>query len=248
MFFRVLSTEFLKIKRTLALWMVLIAPAVVLALQFMIAYQANGNLNRPGTDVWGRIVQNAMSLWTILMMPMFITLETSLLAGMENTDKNWKSLLALPVPRWMIYAAKFTVTVTLLWTAHAILITGTMLNGALLKALQPALKLGALSWTPVLQPMMKISLAALFGVAIQHWVSLRWQTFTAALGFGMCAMVAGFIAVNSAKWGPWYPWSMPMHVVLHRPDGREILLAFALGGAAVSVAAGCWEFVRREIG
>src|SRR5262245_6904859 len=54
-FFRVLWTEFLKLKRTLALWMVFIAPVVVLALQFLIAYQ--GNLARRGGDPWNRIAE-----------------------------------------------------------------------------------------------------------------------------------------------------------------------------------------------
>lgn len=39
MFFRVLWTEYLKLKRTLAVWMVLVSPLVLLLLQFTVSYK-----------------------------------------------------------------------------------------------------------------------------------------------------------------------------------------------------------------
>ncbi|MEO8028105.1 MAG: ABC transporter permease, partial [Bryobacteraceae bacterium] len=110
MLIRVLRTEFLKLKRTLALWMVVVAPVVVVLLQFLVGYKGGERLSQ-GNDAWPAIVRNSVALWTILMMPLFVTLETSLLAGLEHTDKNWKTLLALPAPRWTIYASKLIVTI-----------------------------------------------------------------------------------------------------------------------------------------
>ena len=97
----------------------------------------------------------------------------------------------------------------------------------------------------MLLPMAKISAAAMLALSIQHWVSLRWQSFTAAMGFGMCAMFIGFVAANSAEWGPWYPWSLTMHAT--RPGDSAQLVITALAGAIVVVAFGCWDFSRREV-
>jgi hypothetical protein len=48
---------------------------------------------------------NALDLWATLMMPLFITIETALIAGLEHSENQWKNLLAFPIPRWTIYIA-----------------------------------------------------------------------------------------------------------------------------------------------
>ena len=247
---RVLLTEFLKIKRTLALWMVVIAPYAVVLLQFLISFASAEQTAKRNVDVWAGIARQTVALWTVLMMPLFLTLETSLLAGVEHSEKNWKSVLALPPPRWTIYAGKLMVTIALLWAAHVMLVTGTLASGYLLRVTRPVLHLdnirpGLLAW-----PMVQVSLAALCAVVIQHWVSLRWQSFTAAMAFGMCAMIAGFVAANSSDYGPWVPWSMSMFAIRVGPamaDQATRVLVIALAGAIVFAVAGAIEFSRREI-
>src|SRR6185436_10794340 len=112
---------------------------------------------RRSGDVWVEIVQNTLGLWTMLMMPMFLALETSLLAGLEHADKNWKSLLALPPPRWMIYVSKWLVVVGMLWSAHLLLAAGTLSTGAILLAFKPVLHISALPLTPLVPSLIKIS-------------------------------------------------------------------------------------------
>ena len=248
MLFRVLSGEYLKLKRTLALWMVLVSPLVMVLLQFAVSYKGAGVFLRDGKDAWPPMVRQTVEVWTLLMMPMFVTLETSLLAGLENTGKNWKSLLALPSPRWTVYVSKLVVTITLLWAAHAVLIGGTIGSGLLLKLLHPALNLGRMPLSPFVLPMLRVSVSALLAVAIQHWVSLRWHSYTAAMGFGMCAMIAGVFAAQSAAFGSWFPWSLPIRAVLNGAAGEDRITAVAVGGAIVVASMGCWEFVKREIG
>ena len=250
-FARVLVTEALKLRRTLALWMVVIAPMVVVVLQFLVVFLGPDQPGR-NRDVWKAMATNSVAMWTVLMMPLFLTLETSLLAGLEHADKNWKNLLALPAPRWMFYLSKLAVTIGLLWVACAVIVGGTWLSGTIVKAAKPGLNIQALPMSLVTMPMLQVSVAALFGTTIQHWVSLRWQSFTAAMGFGMCAMVTGFIAVNSTTWGPRFPWSLPLYTVrtlTATPSGpnASVVMAIAIGGAVVVALAGCVEFSRREI-
>ena len=248
MFLRVLLTEILKLKRTLALWMVLVSPLVMVLLEFAITAKRASVLMVNGNDVWPPIVKQTIEVWTLLMMPMFVTLETSLLAGFENTGKNWKTLLALPTPRWTIYVSKLVVTITLLWAAHAVLVVGTIGSGALLKLIHPNLNLGSMPLNPFVAPMLRVSAAALLAVAIQHWVSLRWQSYSVAIGFGMCAMLIGIFAVQSSAFGPWFPWSLPIRAVLSGAAGQDRITIIAVAGFLGATMVGCWEFVRREIG
>ena len=157
MFFRVLSTEVLKLKRTLALWMVLVTPLVMVLLQFAISAKKSTGLISSGADAWAPMVRQTVEVWTLLMMPMFVTLETSLLAGLEHTGKNWKSLLALPAPRWTLYVSKLVITIALLWMAHAVLVMGTIGCGWLLKLIFPGLNLGSMPLNPFVVPMLRVS-------------------------------------------------------------------------------------------
>jgi hypothetical protein len=248
MFFRVLLTECLKLKRTLALWMVLVSPLVMVLLQFAISAKGAHVFVESGKDAWPPMVRQTVEVWTLLMMPMFVTLETSLLAGLENTGKNWKSLLALPAPGWTIYVSKLVVTICLLWAAHAVLIVGTIGSGRLLRLLYPALNLGSMPLSPFVVPMLRVSVSALLAVAIQHWVSLRWHSYTVAMGFGMCAMIVGVFAVQSKVLGSWFPWSLPIRAVLDGAAGIDRITALAVVGTIVAATIGCWGFVRREIG
>jgi hypothetical protein len=141
-----------------------------------------------------------------------------------------------------------------LWTAHLVLVGGTLVSGAILSAWRPVLKIQALPLDGLLSPMLRVSATALCATAIQHWVSLRWQSFTGAMGFGMCAMVTGFMAVNSPDYGPWFPWSMSMYAIragstaaataAADPSSRVLLVGIA--GAVVAAVVGAIEFSRRE--
>jgi hypothetical protein len=248
MFFRVLITECLKLKRTLALWMVLVSPLLMVLIEFAVTAKGARVFIQAGKDAWPPMVRQTVEVWTLLIMPMFVTLETSLLAGLENTGKNWKSLLALPAPRWTVYVSKLVVTICLLWAAHAILIVGTIGSGRLLKLIHPALNLGSMPLDPFVVPMLRVSLSALLAVVIQHWVSLRWHSYTVAMGFGMCAMIMGIFAIQSTVLGSWFPWSLPIRAVLDGAAGQDRITAVALVGATVTATIGCWGFVRREIG
>lgn len=245
--FRVLITEFLKFKRTLAMWMVFLAPFVLVLLHGLIGHFGASQFIAGHRDYARQMTQNVTLMWAILLMPLFITLETSLLAGLEHADKNWKNLLALPAPRWTVYLSKLIVALVLLWIAHAVLVTLTYGAAQFLLWEKPALMPNGFPLRPLLAPMAKISIAVMLAFTIQHWVSLRWQSFTAAFGFGMAAMISGFIAVNSNVWGPRVPWSMPMYLVRATRHDAGVMLATSFAFALVVAVIGCWEFSRRDV-
>jgi hypothetical protein len=243
----VLVTEAAKLRRTLALWMAVLAPLVIVGLYFLVGIAGPGPLVRPGTDSWVSLTRNTVQLWTLLMLPLFITLETSLLAGLEHNERNWKFLLSLPIPKWTIYVAKLIVAIALVWIAHGVLVAGTMLSGMVLKQFAPAMKLGALPVAQIAWPLAKVSVSLLLAVTIQHWVSLRWSSFVAAMGFGMSAMVAGFLAVQSATYGPWFPWSLTLHTLMPRGIAVNNPMVYSAVAGIVVAIAGALHFTRREM-
>lgn len=244
---RAIAAEFLKLKRTLALRMAFIAPIVVAGLVFLV-YQQQKTLTLTGNDLWIRFNQQIIMLWTLLMLPMFITLEAALLGGLENSEKNWKHLFALPIPRTTIYVAKLFSALGLIALSTAVLFIGFVVAGVLLGLLRPDYQItfANLPWSEIFRLYYLTYLCAWLMIAIQLWVSVRWQSFTVALATGISATVVGYVLINSEKWGKIYPYTLPMNVLVNNGNITRAL-GISLVGCLLASAFGAVEFTRRDV-
>ena len=249
---RALSAEALKLKGTLALWMCLVAPAVVAALYVLqiaatkLPAGAAGAVRDPAQS-WQMYCQSVMALWTFLMLPLFVTLEAALLAGLEHADRQWKHLLALPMPRSAHYLAKLAALAGLVALSFLALLALLPLGGMALMALKPAFGIGGPPpWEYILRGLGACYLASLFMLSLQCWIAVRWSSFTVAVSVGMSATVMGFLIGQSERYGHWYPWTMPLQVLAGKGQWVEfVMVAGVAGGLAVALL-GLLDFQRRE--
>lgn len=249
---RALRAERLKLRGTLALWLCLIAPLLVVAvvvLQLLFNPPSAHAAARTPSQAWLMFAQGTMALWSFLMLPLFITLQSALLAGLEHNERQWKHLLALPLPRHVHYVAKLVALVAIVAAAHLALVLLVAAAGGLLGVAGPdtITIAGAPPWTFLLSRAAAITAAAGLLVALHTWIAIRWRSFTVAVATGMTATVMGFLIGQSARFGPWYPWSMPTQVFAG--EGEKIVWmvgAGLLGGAAVA-AAGLLDYLRRDV-
>ena len=244
---RAISAEVLKLKRTLALRMAFVAPLVVAVMIFFVYHQRKG-VTLAGSELWVRFNQEVIALWTLLMLPMFITLETALLGGLENSERNWKHLFALPIPRTTIYAAKLLSALALIGLSTAVLFVCMTGAGVLLGLLKPDYQLAFsnIPWAEIFRPYYLTYLCAWLMIAIQIWVSVRWQSFTVALATGISATVMGYVLINSEKWGRIYPYTLPMNVLVNNGNITRAL-AISLIGCLLASLLGAFEFTRRDV-
>ncbi len=249
---RALSAETLKLKRTLALAMVLVSPLVIILLNvFTLLRMRQYSAGEP-IEVWDLLVRNGYGLWLVMMLPLFVTLETALLGGLEHGPVNWKHLFALPIPRWSIYAAKLIVILAIVALGMGVLIAGNWLAGLVLGSLHlegftladrfpwgQAFEVGGLAYA-----------LSLLMIAIQLWIANRWSSFAVASGSGMVATVMSFLLINSDTWSKIFPWSLPINAMGLLVDGTPVaaqaLLIAILGGLAVSIVGG-WDVIRRDV-
>jgi hypothetical protein len=247
---RALSAETLKLKGTLALWMCLIAPAVVVVLYVLQISFAHLPAARGEPDpalAWEMYCKSVLGLWAFLMLPLFVTLEAALLAGLEHADRQWKHLLALPLPRGAHYLAKLVALVALVGLAFLALVALIPLGGLLLTWLRPAFGIAGMPpWDYLLRSAGQAWVASLFVVALQCWIAVRWQSFTVAVSVGMSATVMGFLIGQSERFGHWYPWSMPVQVLAGKGQWTEFVMAAGLIGFAVAGLLALVDFRRRE--
>lgn len=242
---RAIASELLKLKRTLALWMVLVAPLVVVTLEFLLILQHLGK--RPIADGWKLVTHGTYGFYAVGMLPLFITLETALLAGLEHNAKAWKQIFALPVPRSAIYTAKLLVAAALIAASCMVLFAGTVAAGYALAALLPNADFSSgPQWEELVTGAASMFLASWLILAIHSWVALRWQSFAFASGFGMSATVGVALISNSERFWKFYPWSLPVHASVHNPNVTLALTLGAFGGLLVAVA-GAWDLARRDV-
>jgi hypothetical protein len=249
---RALSAEVLKIRKTLALKLVVLAPMAVVLLTLFMASQAPFSTLRRGTtiDVWRALARVNFQFWGLLMLPLYVALQTTLIAGLDHADNQWKALLARPVPRWTIYVAKLLVVIVMVIASVAILVGGVLIEGKALHRFDASFSAAVPVWIIARQAAEMTGLSFLF-LAIQHWVSLRWRSFSVSIGFGIVAIVTSFaMLLTAGQYGGWpqyFPWSLPMLVLAHQP--RNISLALWVGGilAIVIISVGSVEFCKREV-
>lgn len=245
-----LSSEMLKTKRTLALRLAFIAPLLVVLLEFLIVWQQGAKAGRSRLGMWVSLMQNSLVLWNLLMVPLFVTLQTALLAALEHSNKNWKHLFALPVSRQAIYGAKQVVALALIGISTPVLWLAVIVAGLVLRFLRPGIGFEAPipAWR-ILQFALLSYVCSWLIIAIHTWVAMRSPSFVVAMGVGVAVTVVAVIVLQS-EYNIYYPWTLS--AVVTRGvivDGQLNYLALgfgALGGIGLAVL-GSWEFARRDV-
>jgi hypothetical protein len=250
---RVLSAEILKLKRTNALRMVIIAPLAVIALVTFLVGNVTTLILNQRMELWLSLTRITLIFWAILMMPLYVTLETALVAGVDHAENHWKILIARPIPRWTFYTVKLFVVGVMTLLSTAILVCGIVAAGLILPKLQHDLHFApVIPIRQIVQKATEVFGLAFLLLAIQHWVSLRWRSFTVSVSFGMVGIVVGYGLLFTARGGSpgfaiYCPWSFPMMALVNPPaDVTPFLWISVALGVAWSVA-GCWDFSRRDV-
>lgn len=249
-FFRAVSAEVVKLRGTLARRLCWIAPLVVVGLvTAMLLVRKLGDRPTPSAAAaWLGFAQECVGIWAFLMLPLFITLQSALLAQLEHGERQWKHLLALPVPKGVHYAAKAVVLSAMIFAAFVFMALFTLLGGHLLAFAKPALGIaGPGPYAFLFEKGLLLFLISTAMIAIHIWVAIRWTSFTVAVATGMSATVIGFL-VGQSEYRAYYPWSMTLQVLGEKAVDPLPALATALAVAAVVFVLGLWDFRRRELG
>jgi hypothetical protein len=242
-FFRALHAEALKLRRTLAFRVIFVLPFLVALLQFFIVLRTKKF--PAGFKLWETMGTNSLQIWAVFMMPLLIALVTALLNGIEHSDKLWKHLFALPVPRQSIYFSKFVVAQGLMLVSTFVLAVLVIVVGIASTHLKSDLaNPGPIPYLWFAKQTAFVWLASWLIIAIHTWISMRWSGFPIALGAGIGGTFFALFAA-SASLGKYYPWLLPMNIFI---EGRlAMALALGIGGGIVAALLGCFEFVRRDV-
>jgi hypothetical protein len=240
-FLRACSAELLKMKRTLALWLAVLTPLLIVVLQFVFLLRVPQSRLKAG--IWPAL-QGGLMFWAIFLLPLVACLLTALLNGIEHRDGNWKQIFARPISRIAVYSAKALAAHVLLAAGSASVYAGLIVAGYIGHALLPKIPFGPAPWLPLFQKLALVYVASSALIGIHLWVSARVKTFPLPLGLGVGAVLTSLIAANDKVMAYW-PWMAPANTT--QPDRLVAALTVGIGGGIVVVALGAWDTARRDI-
>jgi len=234
---RVLSSDLLKIRRK-GLWLLAVfGPFGIVALQalnFGIRYDYL--TKKYADDLWGGLIENIALLVPVTVLA-GVTLISSLIANVEHQTSSWKQLLALPVPRTTVFAAKFLLSVILLGLSCALLAWGTAALGVALGFGWnfPAVKILKISFLPFL--------ASLPFLALLLWMSLTVRNQAAPVAIGLLAAVCSLFAGQLPEFVP-LAWPL---LAAGPPSGLRLAVGGGVLLGALILLVGAVHFERRDV-
>jgi lantibiotic transport system permease protein len=244
--YRILMGEVLKLRRNLAVRLAIFAPIIVVFIIFG-GYALGRNVGS-GTRVLIGYGQLVLTIWTVVVFPLFAALVAALLASIEHHNETWRHLLALPVRRSTVFVAKWIVGLGLLVFSLIVLAGGVVMTAEILRLLKPSWASASLPTIVVFRGAIVSSFAVVLLFSIQMWVSLRWRSFLPGLVVAIIALAVILVAVPRcfALLGSLFPWSLPaMAMAPHNPYYRIAVWWGLLAGIVLGAIA-CWRLSTRE--
>jgi ABC-2 type transport system permease protein len=249
------QVELIKLRRTLAFWMMLFAPLAVAGLTLLYSItRLDSDSSGAGDDAWSVLTGYTLGLWVVLMLPLFVALESALMAQLEHSQKMWKHLFSLPAPRWTVYLAKLFVTISIVGVSMTILMAGILLSGELLQILsiRPDFQWVAPnpSWAIAIRTAVLVFILSWGMIALQTYISMRWSSFTVALGIGSLGSIMTVIFVRSVTLSQVIPWLLPINALapyIKQPTNLGIPLLVSLSGTLMFTLLGIWNLNTKDI-
>lgn len=224
----VITTEILKLKRSYALLLCVAAPALVALLTvLLVASDETGS-------TWRGVLNGVGEMWTYFMLPMGITALTVLIAQFEHGTGGWDHLLALPVARWQLFAAKAMVATALVAVMSVLLAVLVPAAGLLAEMVAPGTQLaGPTPWGRAAEQAATMFAAALCLIALQLWVALRFRSFVPGLALGIGGTFASGVADQILDQRLFLPWLLAQHAISSDPTRAAAAVVSGVAGGFV---------------
>ncbi len=204
------QSEWLKTRRSLAAWLVLLGgffiPAIILVGRVVYHDKSGPEMQSP--LMWENVAGQCWQFMSLFLLPMGVILATSLITQIEYKNNAWKQVHVTPQGLTVIFLSKLAVILVMLLQFFLLFNIGIYLAG-----IAPALFYGDIDYPGQTFPFdyfLKTSgrflLDCLPIVALQYLISLHFKNFLVPLGIGIGLMVAALIAVEW-QYGYYVPYT-----------------------------------------
>lgn len=245
-FFRALSTEWIKLRKTFVGWVIVLTPLVLNGMFFLVSMKVEA-LPEDYETAWAWLIPNLSAFWSLMMLPMLVALVAGLTNYYEHSSNSWKHLFALPSSRGAVLAAKLVACHVIVLMSSLLVWLFTMGTGWLTRLLRPGF--GFEAATPVwdiLARLMEQYLAVGLIMAILFFVAVRFANIAVTIGVGIAGTFMGM--VNATGWfQKTFPWKLASNTQAAVEGAPEIALALGCGGGLVLAVVVTVVLARREV-
>lgn len=252
------QSEWLKKKRSLASWLVLVGafftPLIVLTAR--IKNHAALPAQYVSDDFWRKAWNQSWESMEVFLLPIGIILATGLIAQIEYKNNTWKQVHTTPQAFTTIFLAKFLVILIMLVEVFVLFNLGIYLSAVI-----PSLVFSHVAYPAAAIPFWDFGAAnvrffvdCLPIVALQYLLSLQFKNFLVPVGAGLAIWILG-IGLLSWEYSYIFPYNhgaISYLTTVGQFSGRRIgvnIELFALIYFAVFTVAGWFLYViKREKG
>jgi hypothetical protein len=226
------QSEWLKKKRNLASWLVIIGgfftPGILLI--YNLVYRSKLAAESIASYFWYKFWINAWESMAIFLLPLGVILATSLITQIEFRNNTWKQLHTLPQNMTTIFFAKLAVVIVMTLQFFFLFNIGVYLAGVLPSFLVKGVSYpkASIPYFGFLKDDMFYFIDCLPIIALQYLISLQFKNFLVPIGFGLAFWILS-VAVFHWQYGYIIPYtycglhflqkigklklSMPIHVL-----------------------------------
>lgn len=211
------QSEWLKIKRSLAFWIVIVGgfftPAIVIIVRLVQHEKLPTLYATP--DFWQLHWQNSWESMAIFLLPIGVILTTSLITQIEYKNNTWKQLHTVPLSLTTIFISKLAVILVMMLGFFILFNIGIYLS-----VIIPYLVVSGVPYPQAPIPYADFLwqdfyyfIDCLPIVALQYQISLKYKNFLIPIGAGFIFWVAA-LASLSWKYGFIIPYTYCMYTYL----------------------------------
>jgi lantibiotic transport system permease protein len=185
--------------------------------------------------------------YALLFLPLITGVLASVICRYEHQAGGWKQLLSLPVTRGKVFTAKYILLMFLVLVKQILYLVSVYGVGMIKDFTDPF---------PI-----EIVWKSIFGgwvatlplVVLQLWMSILFKSFAAPFAVNVIFTLPTILAVNSERFGPYYPWAQPFSMMYIGGNTDDVFfvpwdqLLTVVGGSFVLFFLGGYLYFQRRM-
>lgn len=237
----ILQSEWFKLRKSKIISIILAGPLIGL----FIGLTANLR-SEVGVNEWYISLLSMNLTYALLFLPLITGVLASVICRYEHQAGGWKQLLALPVTRGKVFITKYVLLICLVFIIQ-LLYLGSIYAVGMLKGFTDAFPMEI-----VLKTILGGWVATFPLVALQLWMSILFKSFAAPFAVNVVFTLPSILAVNSERFGPYYPWAQPFEMMYIGGNTDDVFfvpwdqLLTVVGGSFILLFLGGYFYFQRK--
>lgn len=236
----ILQSEWFKLRKSKIIFIIFVGPLFGLVIGLI------SNIPDVEVNEWYMSLLVMNVTYALLFLPLITGVLASVICKYEHQAGGWKQLLALPVTRGKVFVAKY-VLLMLIVLAIQLLYLGAVYIVGMINGITDPFPL-EIFWKSIFGGWV----ATFPLVALQLWMSILFKSFAAPLAVNVIFTLPSILAVNSERFGPYYPWTQPFSMMYISGETDDLFsipwdqLMTIVGGSFILFFLGGYLYFQRK--